>query len=260
MCEKLETVGPLNSLSEEWDLKGMERMDHNQAKEQMAAERYLLNELSPDARAAFEEHVFDCPECALDLRATAAFVEEAKAQLPALVGAQTLPPANQVKRKPRWDGWLLWMRPAFAAPAFAALLLVVGYQNFVTFPALRAEADQPRLLPSAPLHGAMRGGPAETIAADRKHGVALPIDISQQPGMAPASSYSFDLLDAQGKLVWTGVLAAPAAGDGGDQRVTLAVPGPILKDGGYTVAVSGVGPQGERTPLERYVFTIRLAN
>ena len=64
---------------------GIELMDHSQAVEQMAAERYLLNELTPEAREAFEEHVFDCHECAMDIRAAAAFVDEAKIQLPALV-------------------------------------------------------------------------------------------------------------------------------------------------------------------------------
>ena len=36
-------------------------MDHNEALQQMAAESYLLNELSHDAREAFEEHLFDMP-------------------------------------------------------------------------------------------------------------------------------------------------------------------------------------------------------
>ena len=63
-------------------------MNHSEAVEQMASERYLLNELTPDARDAFEEHVFDCPECALDLRAGTLFVHEAKVQLPELVASQ----------------------------------------------------------------------------------------------------------------------------------------------------------------------------
>lgn len=226
----------------------------------MAVERYLLNELHPDAREAFEEHVFDCPACALDLRAATAFVDEAKAQLPALIGAQTLPPANPVKRKIKWDGWRLWMRPAFTVPAFATLLLVVGYQNIVTFPVLRAEANQPRLLSSAPLHGATRGGPGVTITADRQQGVALPLDISRQPDIAPATSYSFDLLDSDGRVAWTGRIAATAASDDTDQRITLAIPGPMLRNGSYTVVVSGVGPHGERIPVERYVFAVRFSD
>jgi hypothetical protein len=225
----------------------------------MAAERYLLNELPPEAREAFEEHVFDCHECAMDIRAAAAFVDEARAQLPALVQAAPSTPSLPLARpRVKRDRWFAWLRPAFAVPVFATLLLVLGYQNLVTFPALRSEANEPRLLPSAPLHAATRGGSALTIAADRKRGVALPLEISQEPGVAPATSYAFDLLDSQQEQVWTGVIAAPAASDGDDQRITLAIPGAMLQNGSYSVAVSGVGPQGERTPIQRYVFTVRF--
>ena len=55
-------------------------MDHNEAIEQMAAERYLLDELTPELRDAFEEHAFDCPECTLDLRAGAAFIRCGKSR------------------------------------------------------------------------------------------------------------------------------------------------------------------------------------
>jgi len=234
-------------------------MDHSQAVEQMASERYLLNELTPEAREAFEEHVFDCPECAMDLRASVAFVDEAKAQLPALTDPLPAPPSTgAIKAKVRRDHWLSWWRPAIAAPAFAALLVLVGYQNLVTFPGLRAEANQPRLLPWVPLHGATRGGGYLSITADRRRGVALPIDLLQEPGVGPYSSYSFELLDPQGKLVWTGDLAASADSEGDGQRISLAIPGAILGNGAYTVAVFGVGPHGERTAVERYVFDIFL--
>ena len=66
-------------------------MDHNEAVQQMATEKYLLGELPPELREAFEEHFFDCPECAMDLRTAAAFVEEATVHLPELTG----PPSEQ---------------------------------------------------------------------------------------------------------------------------------------------------------------------
>lgn len=232
-------------------------MDHSEAVEQMAAERYLLDELTPDAREAFEEHVFDCPECALDLRAGAAFVDEAKVQLPELTAPLPVPPSSGAAKSARKrDHWLSWWRPAFAIPAFAALLIVLGYQNLVTLPELRTEANQPRLLPLAPLHGATRGGAGATITANRKHGVALPIDLTEQPGIVPYISYSFDLFDPEGKPVWTGAIAAPAAGESGGQPILVAIPGAMLRNGAYTVAVVGVGPHGERTPIHRYVFDL----
>ena len=233
-------------------------MDHSEALQQKAAERYLLDELTPDAREAFEAHFFDCPECALDLRAGAAFVEEAKTQLPELASA---PPASipsrsaQLKIKRKW--WLSWLQPYFAAPVFATLLLVIGYQNLVTYPALRASADQPRLLPWAPLHGSTRGG--LTITADRRHGVALPVDLPQEPTGAYAS-YSFGLYDPQGKLAWTGVAAAPADDASESQRLSLVIPGATLKDGSYTIAVSGIAAHGERTEIEKFIFDLHVSD
>jgi hypothetical protein len=234
-------------------------MDHSEAVQQMAAERYLLGELTPDAREAFEEHLFDCPECALDLRAGAAFMEEAKVQLPELTTALPAPvPSRSRKSRAKRDWWLSWLQPAFAAPAFATLLLVLGYQNLVTFPALRDTANQPRLLAWAPLHGATRGEAPLAIAADHRHGVALPVDLPPQPSMGAYTSYSFDLYDPQGKLAWTGLAAAPTVDASNGQRLSLAIPGAMLRNGSYTVTVSGIAAHGERTEIDKYVFDIHL--
>jgi hypothetical protein len=235
-------------------------MDHNQAVEEMAAERYLLNELSREAREAFEEHIFCCPECALDLRAAAAFVDEAKVQLPALRSPVAAPPSSGAdKGSVKRDRWLSWLRPGFVVPAFAALLLVVGYQNLVTLPALRSEANQPRLLPITPVHGATRGGAGIAITADRARGVAFPIDLSPLPGSASFMSYSADLSNPQGKRVWTGSIAAASA-DEGSQRLLMEIPAAILSNGAYTVTLSGVGPHGERTPIDRYLFDVHFTD
>jgi len=232
-------------------------MEHSQAVEQMAAERYLLNELTPEAREAFEQHFFDCPDCALDLRAAAAFMDEAKVQLPALNASAPLRPSpSAVKPRAKRDQWFSWLRPAFAVPVFAALLLLVGYQNLITMPSLRAEADQPRLLAWTPLHGATRGGARTTITADREHGVDLPIDLTPLPGSPAYGSYAFDLVDSQGKTVWTGSIAAPVSGESGAQRISLAIPAAMLRKASYTVAVSGGGANGERTPIDKYTFDL----
>ena len=53
-------------------------MDHHQAIQLTAVEKYLLEELPPELRDEFEEHFFDCQECATDLRATAGFIDAAK--------------------------------------------------------------------------------------------------------------------------------------------------------------------------------------
>lgn len=241
------------------DRIGVEMMDHSEALQQMAAERYLLDELTPDAREAFEEHLFDCPECTLDLRAGAAFIEAAKTQLPELTGAMPAPiPSRFLEHKAKRQWRLFWRQPAFAAPAFATLLLVIGYQNLVTYPRLRAAASQPHLIPWAQLHEAMRGGAPVSITANREHGVALPVDLPSQLSEGTYASYSIDLYDPQGKLAFGSVVAAPGESDSGSQRLGLVIPGAVLRNGVYTLAVSGVAAHGERTMINRYAFEIHL--
>lgn len=234
-------------------------MTHSEAVKEMAAERYLLDELSSEVRDDFEEHMFDCPQCALDVRAGAAFVNEAKHQLPELTAGLALPKrALSPAKEPSL--WLSWLRPAFALPVFAALFLVVGYQNLVTVPALRKSAEMPSIVPTAPSYGATRGGNHILVTADRAHGVALPIDVPLDPAIGNFSSYSFDLYSPDGKLAWSGSVAGGAQAPGGELQLSVVIKGGMLQNGTYSVAVSGIGKNSERTPLDRFVFDVTLTN
>ena len=53
-------------------------MDHDTSIKTMAAERYLLEELSSSERDEFELHFFECPECAESVRSGFQFGESAK--------------------------------------------------------------------------------------------------------------------------------------------------------------------------------------
>ena len=253
----------------------IQAMNHDEAVQQMATERYILDELPAGLRDAFEEHMFDCPECALDVRTAAAFLQEAKTQLPELTREAAGSPAAAVtKAKNSW-----WMRiwqpvfanPAFAAPVFAILLAIVGYQNLVTYPALRSAADEPRLAPTVFLHSGSRGTAHTAVEADRKQGAALLIDAPQPNGYA---SFLFELRDPQGKLAWnlTKPVAASQNGglDGGagggtgsgagDETLSLAIPGAGLQEGAYTLIISGITPSGDRTEIERHTLDFHVKN
>jgi len=106
-------------------------MDHEAVVRQQMTEKYLLDELDSDARNEFEEHFFDCPDCALDVRAGALFVEQSKVVL--AEKSDPVPPDKLVTVRPK-PPWLAWLRPAFAAPVMVLLLAVIGYQNLVTYP------------------------------------------------------------------------------------------------------------------------------
>src|SRR5712691_3850098 len=114
----------------------MAQMDHNEAIQLQAAVKYVLGELSPVQREEYEEHYFDCAECAVDIKALATFADTTREVL-------RLEREKQLAKElaPARGGWLRWLQPVVAAPAFAALLLIVAYQNTVTLPHAREEAS-----------------------------------------------------------------------------------------------------------------------
>jgi hypothetical protein len=120
-------------------------MDHEEAIQQRAAERYLLGELNAEDRETYEAHYFDCPVCAKEVLDAAVLADNAREVFredarPRETGKETA----KSRRKLNWFGWLA----ASPVPAFAALALamVTGYQNLVTIPALQ-RASAPQALP-----------------------------------------------------------------------------------------------------------------
>jgi len=233
-------------------------MNHNEAIKEMAAERYLLDELTPMLRDAFEEHAFDCPQCSLDLRAGATFINIAKVELPELIAASPKP-SQQVGSRPSKKNfdWQSWLRPAFAVPALAALLALVAYQNLATIPSLREAANGPSVVPSTAIHAGTRGNAHTQVDADRIHGVILSIALPQDSGYA---SYAFDLYDPEGKRLWTRNFTASQAGSAGDGAVSLVIPGAGLVQGSFTLAISGADAKGTRTEIDRRILDIHFSD
>jgi len=216
-------------------------MDHNQAVLEKSTERYLLNELDPDVRDQFEEHLFDCQDCALDLRSAAMFVEQSKVVLAEKPEAAL---ARVPVAVPASSGWFAWIRPAFAAPAFALLLLVIGYQG-LTNVRLRHAVSSPQLLASAVVNVGTRGGAVIQVPAHSGEGFQLSLNV-------PAdhySSYKLDLYSSQGGLEWSRTIAAS-----GNDLPSLVVPEYV--PGGDQVpgalAVHGITAGGESVDLGRY--------
>ena len=231
-------------------------MDHNEATQQMAAERYLLGELAPDQRDAFEEHAFDCPECSVDLRAGATFIGAAKVELPKITGASS--PASKVElplrpSKKTMD-WQSWLRPIFAIPAFAALLGLLAYQNLETIPSLKRASNEPSVLTATAFHAGTRGAAHTPLQADRTHGAVLSIALPQESGY---KSFVFELYDSQGKQQWNRTMAAASDGDG---TVSIVLPGSELASGSVALAIFGIDSQGTRTEIDRRILDVHFAD
>ena len=218
-------------------------MDHNQAVREKATERYLLNELDPGVRDQFEEHLFDCQDCALDLRSAAMFVEQSKVVL-------SEKPEAAVARVPvavaAPAGWFGWMRPAFAAPLFALLLVVIGYQG-VTNARLQRAANTPRVLSMATINLDVRGTEPVPVQAHGEHGFVLSLNV---PPKGNYSSYKLDLYSAQGTLEWSDTIPASA-----EDTLSVVVPGIDHEPG--TLAVSGITEAGESKSLGRHPIELQ---
>lgn len=230
-------------------------MDHNEAKLKMASEQYLLGALTPDELNAFEEHMFGCIECAMDVRATDAFMREAKeqlahfpAELPKSAAAEPVQPKHIKSR------WFFLLRPSFATPVFATLLGLIAYQNLSVIPRLQSEAMGPRIVSSfASLHVGVRGADATSVLADREQGAIVMV---QLPPSGSYSSYAFDFYDAQMKQLWS--MKAPAPGPASDGTLSLAISPIGLETGSYTLAISGISTAGERTEIDRRALDIHF--
>ena len=121
---------------------------------EFGAEKYLLEEMSPVERDAFEEHCFACPECAAELQTTASFLDAARR------GMLNTPPVAKPMARRSWRHVLT--RPAFLSPAVAILLLIIlGFQTAV-HPGLHAP-DAAEILPVVSLVGGDSRGTALPI-------------------------------------------------------------------------------------------------
>jgi hypothetical protein len=209
-------------------------MDHDQAVRQKATERYLLNELDPGLRDEFEEHLLDCQECALDVRAAAMFVEQSKV---VLAEPPVPAPVRVPFPVPAKVGWLGWLRPAFAVPVLA-LLVVVAYQNLVTYPRLKQAMSTPQLLPSVMVNVSTRGAKVPGIAVAQGKPFLLYVRIPPEDGY---SRYTVDLYNPSEGLEWS--LPIPASP--GEDTWQVQVPARSRASGKYTLKVQGVSASGQ---------------
>jgi hypothetical protein len=222
-------------------------MNHSDAVRLMASEKYLLEELDPQLREDFEDHMFGCQECALDVRSGMALVQHSKVVLgapePVLMPKRN--PAVVAEPKP---GWFAWLRPALALPVMALLLAVVGYQNFVTVPKLEQAVNQPQLLPWDTINVRTRGIPPTQIAAQPGKGFSVFVVIPQDKKY---SSYTAHLYNPSGKLEWSTAGLT-------DGTKLIQVPGANREQGTYKLSVQGVMATGESSELGPFPIEFRI--
>ncbi|MGB9202476.1 MAG: zf-HC2 domain-containing protein [Terriglobales bacterium] len=233
-------------------------MDHDLVVRQKMTERYLLDELDPEARNEFEGHFFDCPDCASDVRACALFVEHSK--ITWAIKSEPIPGSVPAAAIPSKAGWLVGLRaalrPAFAVPVLAGLLAVIGYQNLVMYPQMQQALNRPQLLPWASVNVGTYGSEGPVVTTRAGEGFLLFVRI---PPDGSYSRYAAELYDPAGKAEWSLTIPAASTQDAtAPDQWPVRVPGANRAAGSYTLAVRGITASGESKEVGRALFELRI--
>ena len=224
-------------------------MDHESAVKSQSCEKYLLGELSPELRDAYEEHYFSCAECATQLRMAAELIGAAQH-----IFAETPEAAASSRATPQSIGRWSWLRPAIAIPVLAGLLLILGYQNLVLIPQLK-ESRAPRVLPMFSLISAnTRGETVPVFTAQPDQPLGFYVDVPAEPAYA---TYGISVQGPSGKTIPLRLLSYAEA-----QKTQVVLVNPGKTAGQYVLVVTGqTNPSGGRVAyLARIQFSIAFAN
>jgi hypothetical protein len=227
-------------------------MNHQEALQEMAVERYLLRELSGASLDSFEEHLFECPECTADVKAGAIFIDAARTELSA--PRRIIAPIP--KRAPAWISW--FTSPWTLGPAFAACLLVLCFQTFVQQPRMRQEIAQMQapsvLKPLVLANAGARGDSIPEIVAPEHGSFVISLDVPATDGF---SSYLCSLYAPDGSLLWQTNASIEQAHD----ALLINMPTSKTKEGLNTFLIQGLpanaDASGTLVDLARYKFRVK---
>ena len=227
-------------------------MNHQEALREMAVERYLLGELSGVSLDSFEEHLFDCPECAMDVKNGGTFIDAARTEL-------SVPRRVAVPRVESARSWTSWFTsPWFLAPALSACLLILSFQTFVLQPRMRREITQAQPAVLNPLilaNAGPRGDSIPAIVAPEHGSFAVSLDVPTTGGF---SGYRCSLFAPDGSLLWQTTVSPEQARD----ALLITMPTDKIKEGLNTFLIQGLpantGAKGTLVDLARYKFRVTI--
>ena len=207
-------------------------MNHTEAEESQAVERYTLDEMLMEERDAFEEHYFDCSVCSDGVRDGARMMAAGRR-----VARETAATATNVVTMPsRWKAWI----PAAAA---AVLLMVNGAMLFVQ----RGEPVPMRPSLGVAHEHSIAAGPSrsgeEQIVIERTDAVlAIDIEPPETPDQA-FPSYEILIRSSDGKTKLSQVVSAEQA------KSTVRMLPSSLPAGSYDLVIEGVGDGNRRDEI-----------
>jgi hypothetical protein len=228
-------------------------MTHQDALQEMAVEKYLLGELSGASLDTFEEHLFDCSECAADVKAGTAFIDAARPEL----GMPRKVAASRPEHAPKWSSW--FTSPWILGPALAACLALLSVQAFILQPRMKLEiarAQAPGILnPLVLANAGARGDSLPEVVAPEHGSFVISLDVPSTGGF---SSYLCSLQAPDGSILWQTTVSAEQASD----SLLISMPTDRTKEGLNIFLVQGLssngGSSGKLENLARYQFQLKV--
>ncbi|HVW84514.1 MAG TPA: zf-HC2 domain-containing protein [Bryobacteraceae bacterium] len=214
-------------------------MDHLEAHQTQAAERYLLGELTAVEAEEFERHYFECAHCAAAVESGELFAANARAYFREPDKAAV----RAIAKEPKPSFWqalaAFWRKPFFSLPLAAALVCITIYQGAYVIPSLRRSVDSAGPLDEFQLTGASRGAGTVIRASSRSPFIALAVDLP--PGL---TYQRFLCVVSSGDRTIFQVSPVEAPADG--QPLRIYAPVKNLTPGNLELTVFGLGPGGQQ--------------
>ena len=220
-------------------------MDHAEATAQHAVDRYLLGELSAAEADAFEEHYFDCADCADELRVGMRFMnggrgvareEAAPPEAKAVISDTKVVSIDD--RRSRRTAWL----PAAVA---AALVLAVGAPLLMNQRASGPEFEVANRLSF--VNADVRSAGENVPAIDGNATTVLSFDVPPEP--------AYVRYEARMQRSGGPVLAKSFTPDPDGAPTAFRVHG--LSAGPHELAIVGIDDAGRVTEIARHRFVVR---
>ena len=223
-------------------------MNHALILETKTTERYLLGELPSTEREAFEQHFFECSECADDVYVGSMLVRGAQSvfrEAPVMA-------ARPIREETRntWFSWLTFPARIPVAAAVALMTFTV-YQNTMVLPGLRsvaAESERPQVVSSTVLVPASRSAmrSVSVPASARSFDLSL-----QLPPTNSAGSFNCELRDGAGNRLWKMPVSLPDQAE----SITVRVSAARLGAGIYEIVLRGTG-SGDAAAVNSFQFRL----
>ncbi len=228
-------------------------MNHQEAENTKATERYLLREMTDQERQDFEEHYLDCPECLESVTFGADF----------LAAGKEVAQENQTRQVPV-IGWRerlfaslapVWQPVPGLAVAAALCLAALGiYQQARitkqenTIADLKAPRQEVRYV----ITGGQRMG-SESVILSRNERLSFLINF------VPKHEFTSYRAAISGAGLANGY-SIPVTASEKDYSVTVSLPAAELAGGEYEVTFWGRTQSGEETKLASGSLEVKLAN